>query len=89
MLTNLSNNLCVTDLTEVPSGNLYESVSAIMSGRFQLLMNFFHLNNAVNKSDCTSNDYDMIYKIKPLLDLVIKAFQSVYESIRNHLLMRA
>ena len=65
MLTSLSNNLCVTDLTEVPSGHLYERVSAITSRIFQLSMKFFHLNDAVKKPDHISNDYDLQDKTAP------------------------
>ena len=52
-----------------------ESFSAIMSGRFELLMKFFHLNDTERQPDGTSDDYD---NIRPLLDLVIKVFQSMY-----------
>ena len=56
-----------------------ENFSAIMSGRrFELLMKFFHLNDAEKQPNRTSHDYDKIYKIRPFLELVIKAFQSVY-----------
>ena len=65
MITSLSTTLCVTDLNEIPSGHLYESVSAIMSGRFQLSMKFFLLNNAMKKPDHTSNDYDLQDKTAP------------------------
>ena len=65
MLTSLSNNLCVTDLTNVPSGHLYENISAIMSGIFQLSMKSFHLNDAVKTPNHTSNDCDLQNKTVP------------------------
>ena len=49
-----------------------------MSGRFELLMKFFHLNDAEKHPDGISDDYDNNYKARPLLDLVIKAFQSIH-----------
>ena len=50
-----------------------------MSGRtFEQLMKFFYLNGAEKQTDCTKDDYDMIYKIRKFLTLVVKAFQSVY-----------
>ena len=56
-----------------------ESFSAIMSGgRFELMMKSFHLNDVEIQPNRTSHDYDKIYKIRPFLDLVTKAFQSVY-----------
>ena len=54
------------------------SFSAFMSGRFELLIKFFHLNDAERQPDGTSDDYDNIYNIRLLLDLVIKAFHSMY-----------
>ena len=44
--------------------------SPFMSGRFQLLMKIFHLNNAEKQPDRTSDNYDKIYKIWLLFDLV-------------------
>ena len=41
-------------------------------------MKFFYLNNAEKQTNRTKDDYDMIYKIRQLLTLVVKAFQSVY-----------
>ena len=56
-----------------------ESFSAIMSGRrLKRLMKFFHLNDVEKQPNRTSHDCDKIYKIRPFLDLVVKAFQSVY-----------
>ena len=49
-----------------------------MSGRFELLMSFFYLNDVKKQPDHTSNNYDKIYKIRQFLDLVVKAFQSMY-----------
>ena len=50
-----------------------------MSGRtFEQLMKFFYLNDAEKQTNHTKDDYDMIYKIRQLLTLVVKAFQSVY-----------
>ena len=39
-------------------------------------------NDAEKQPDSTSDDYDKIYKIRPLFNLVVKAFQSVY--VLNH-----
>ena len=41
-------------------------------------MKFFHLNDADKQPNCTRHDYNKVYKISQFLDLVIKAFQSVY-----------
>ena len=59
-----------------------ERFSVIMSGRFELLMKFFHVNDAEKQPNRTSHDCDNIYKIRPFLDLVVKVFQSVY--VPNH-----
>ena len=63
--------------TKLPFYN--ESFSAIMSGRrFERLMKFFHFNDVEKQPNRTSHDCDKIYKLRPFLDLVVKAFQSVY-----------
>ena len=66
-----------------PSYN--ESLSTIMSGRtFEQLMKLFYLNDAAKQTNHTKDDYDKIYKIRQLLALVVKVFQSMYVS--NHVL---
>ena len=50
-----------------------------MSGRrFKLLMRYLHLNNSEHQPPLSSPNYDKLYKIQPLLDLLIELFQSVY-----------
>ena len=48
------------------------------SKRFELLMKYFHLNDLTKMPERGSNNYDKLYKIRPLLDLIITAFKSVY-----------
>ena len=56
-----------------------DTFSYIMSGRrFELLMRYLHLNNSEQQPPRSSPDYDKLYKIRPLLDLLIKSFQLVY-----------
>ena len=48
-----------------------------MSGqRFELL--FFHLNDGKKQPNHSSDDYDKLYKIRPLPHLVVKAFQPIH-----------
>ena len=50
--------------------------TSIMSARrFELLMTYFHSNK---QAQCDSPNYDKLYKIRPLLDMVISTFKSVY-----------
>lgn len=53
--------------------------TSIMSGRrFELLMTYLHLNDSNQQPQRDSPNYDKLYKIRPLLDMVISAFKSVY-----------
>ena len=41
-------------------------------------MKYFHLNNSTKMPKHDSNNYDKLYKIGPLLDLIVTAFKSAY-----------
>ena len=59
--------------------------SDIMSGRrFELIMSFIHLNDSERMPPRESPGYDKLYKIRPLFDMIVKAFQRVYTP-RQHL----
>ena len=61
-----------------------ETFSYIMSGRrLQLLMIYLYLNNSEQQTLQSSPDYDKLYKIRPLLDQLIKSFQLVYVPSRE------
>ena len=50
-----------------------------MSGRrFELLMRYIHLNDSEKQPPRESDDYDKLYKVRPLLDLVVSAFKNAY-----------
>ena len=50
-----------------------------MSGRrFELLMKYIHLNDSKKQPPRGSDDYDKLYKVRPLLDLVVSAFKNSY-----------
>ena len=50
----------------------------MLGRRFEVLMTYLHLNDSSNQQPQGSPDYDKLYKIRPLLDLVISAVKSVY-----------
>jgi hypothetical protein len=50
-----------------------------MSGRrFELLMRFLHLNDSEKMPKRDSLDYDKLYKIRPVYDIIIEAFRNSY-----------
>lgn len=51
----------------------------IMSGRrFELILKFLHLNDSRQQPSRGQSGYDKLYKVRPLLDLVLENFQSMY-----------
>ena len=55
-----------------------------MSGRrFELLMKYFHLNDKSNMPSRESDNYDKLYKIRPLLNLIISSFKTSYIPAMN------
>lgn len=57
---------------------------SIMSGRrFELLMMFIHLNDSSKQPAKESVSYDKLYKIRPLLDLIVKSFKQAYTPSQN------
>ena len=56
-----------------------ESFTAIMSDQtFELLMKYLHLNASTKVPERCSNNYDKLYKIRPLLDVILGAFKKAY-----------
>ena len=50
-----------------------------MSGRrFELLMSYFHLNDSQLQPSRDSPNFDRQYKLRPLLDMIVNSFQSLY-----------
>ena len=61
-----------------------DNFSSIMSGRrFELLMQFLHLNDSENKPASIDDNYDRIYKARRFLDLVISNFKKAYVPGQN------
>ena len=58
--------------------------SDIMSGRrFELLMRYIHLNDTQKMPPRDNIQYDKLYKIRPLYDLVVSAFKNAYIPNQN------
>ena len=50
-----------------------------MSGRrFELILKFLHLNNGQEQPSTNSVNYDKLYKLRPVLDKIIKNFKQAY-----------
>lgn len=55
-----------------------------MSGRrFELIMSYLHLNDSEAMPPRSSRGHDKLYKIRPLLDIVVAACQRVYTPSQN------
>ena len=56
-----------------------KAFSSIMSrNKFQLLLQFLHLNDAKGYIKRGEQGYDPLYKIRPLMECLIKSFKSMY-----------
>lgn len=53
------------------------------SHRFELLLKFLCLNDSRKQPARGQPGYDKLYKVRPLLDAVVKNFQSSYTPIEN------
>ena len=52
--------------------------SLMSSRRFELVLRFLHLNDSQAQPKRGQQGFDKLYKIRPLLDLLLPNFQSVY-----------
>ena len=52
--------------------------SLTSSRRFELILRFFHLNNSQTQPHRGQPGFDKLYKIRPLLDLILSSFQKSY-----------
>ena len=57
--------------------------------RFELLMKYIYLNDSEKQPPRGSDDYDKLYKVQPLLDLVVSAFKMLTHHTNPFQLMRA
>ena len=48
------------------------------SRRFELILRFFHLNNSQTQPQRGEPGFDKLYKIRPLLDLLLPSFKNSY-----------
>ena len=48
------------------------------SRRFELILKFLHLSDSRQQPSRGKTRYNKLYKIRPLLNLVVENFQSVY-----------
>ena len=53
------------------------------SRRFELLLKFLHLNNSKKQPARGQPGYDKLYKVRPLLEAVVKNFQAEYTPSEN------
>ena len=53
------------------------------SRRFELLLKFLHLNDSRKQPARGQPGYDKLYKVRPLLDKVVRNFQSCYSPTEN------
>ena len=53
------------------------------SHRFELLLKFLHLNDSKKQPARGQPGYDKLYKVRPLLDAVVKNFQANYTPSEN------
>ena len=50
-----------------------------MSGhQFELIVKYLQINNGEEQPSTNSGDYDKLYKLKPVLDKIIKKFKQAY-----------
>ena len=55
--------------------------------RYIILMKFFHLNDNEKMPDANDADVDKLFKVRPLIDHLLKKFQEVYTHLKIFLLM--
>jgi hypothetical protein len=55
----------------------------IPRNRFQLMLEFFHLNESANEPDRNDPNRDRLYKLRPILDLLFDTFQAIYMPSEN------
>ena len=53
------------------------------SRRFELLLKFLHINDSRKQPARGQVGYDRLYKVRPLLDAVVKNFQASYTPSQN------
>ena len=72
----------VTGVTVWPYQN--NNFGSVMSSRrFELLLKFLHLNDSRKQPAQGQPGYDKLYKVRPLLDTVVRNFQSCYSLTEN------
>ena len=55
-----------------------------MSGRrFELFMKYIHLNDSEKMPSVGNSKHDKIYKIRPLLEMIVERFKSVFAPTEN------
>ena len=58
--------------------NSINFASLMSSRRFELILKFFHLNNSDTQPRREEPEFDKLYKVRPLLDLLLPSFRDSY-----------